>query len=82
MKAKTFDRKFDSGEKILAHRGRGMGIWSSFFFLGQFSSPWMVHQFDAVSGSMKSAFLVSGILGLSGGLVALASASFVSLRRS
>jgi len=46
------------------HRGRGMGIWSSAFFLGQFVSPAMVHQFDLFGGSMQGAFRLAGFIAL------------------
>ncbi len=44
------------------HRGRGMGLWSSAFFLGQFASPIIIHQFAGVSGSMRGGFLVAGLV--------------------
>ena len=59
------------------HRGRGMGAWSSCFFLGQFASPWLVHQLGSVTGSMHRAFLCAGVLGL-----AAAAAAFVAAERS
>jgi MFS family permease len=46
------------------HRGRGMGAWSTCFFLGQFSSPWIVHQLSGATGSMHGAFICAGGLGL------------------
>ncbi len=46
------------------HRGRGMGAWSTCFFLGQFSSPWIVHQLSGTTGSMHGAFICAGVLGL------------------
>lgn len=46
------------------HRGRGMGLWSGSFFLGQFVSPWLVHRLDLAAGSMQGAFLVSGLAAL------------------
>ncbi|HEX8446925.1 MAG TPA: MFS transporter [Sphingomonas sp.] len=46
------------------HRGRGMGVWTACFFFGQFSSPWIVHQFNNVTGTMQGAFLVAGIFGI------------------
>ena len=55
-----------------AHRGRGMGIWSSAFFFGQFVSPLIVHRLDLAAGSMQGAFLVTGIASLVITLVALA----------
>ncbi|WP_343527512.1 MFS transporter [Sphingomonas sp.] len=44
------------------HRGRGMGAWTSAFFLGQFVSPWFVHQFAALGGSMQASFLICGCI--------------------
>ena len=56
------------------HRGRGMGAWSTCFFLGQFSSPWIVHQLSNATGSMHGAFICAGLLGLAGAGVALVAA--------
>jgi MFS family permease len=44
-----------------AHRGRGMGIWASCFFLGQFLSPWLGGLVENVTGSVQGAFAVAGI---------------------
>jgi len=55
------------------HRGRGMGVWTACFFLGQFVSPWLVHRFDLITGSMQGAFLLMGLIGLVSGLVATVS---------
>lgn len=46
------------------HRGRGMGAWTACFFLGQFSSPWLVHKLNDATGSMQGAFLTAGVMGL------------------
>lgn len=46
------------------HRGRGMGLWSGAFFLGQFISPWIVHRLDLTAGSMQGAFVLSGLAAL------------------
>ncbi len=54
------------------HRGRAMGIWTGAFFLGQSQSPRLVHALDASQGSMQSAFLTMGLVGLAGATVALA----------
>jgi MFS family permease len=56
------------------HRGRGMGAWSTCFFLGQFCSPWFVHQLSNATGSMHGAFICAGLLGLAGAGVALVAA--------
>jgi MFS family permease len=46
------------------HRGRGMGIWTTCFFLGQFSSPWLVARIEHVSGDVQSAFAIAGLAGI------------------
>jgi MFS family permease len=46
------------------HRGRGMGIWTTCFFLGQFSSPWLVARLEQATGSVQSAFAVAGLAGV------------------
>lgn len=53
-------------------RGRAMGIWSSAFFLGQFSSPFFVNSAQGFVGSVKGAFVTAGIIG-----VVIAAAIFV-----
>lgn len=52
------------GKFGFAHRGRGMGVWSSAFFLGQAISPLIVGNIAMAAGSMKGAFLTTGIVGL------------------
>ncbi|WP_246447990.1 MFS transporter [Novosphingobium flavum] len=47
-----------------AHRGRGMGVWTSAFFLGQAISPIIVGAVAKASGSMQHAFLVTGMTAL------------------
>lgn len=54
------------------HRGRGMGIWTGAFFLGQSQSPRLVHVIDISSGSMQGAFLLAGLVGLIAAAIALA----------
>lgn len=55
-----------------AHRGRGMGIWASCFFLGQFTSPFFVAAAKAMTnGTVQAAFLVMGIIALVAAGVAL-----------
>ena len=66
--------KFD-----FAHRGRGMGIWTAAFFLGQSQSPRLVHVIDEATGSMQGAFLTAGVIGFAAGVVALLLA--LALRR-
>ncbi|MEL0252153.1 MAG: MFS transporter, partial [Novosphingobium sp.] len=46
------------------HRGRGMGVWTSTFFLGQFVSPLLVSVARTSSGTMQGAFLIAGMLGI------------------
>lgn len=41
-------------------RGRGMGFWTSGFFLGQFISPLIVSAVRGITGSLLSAFIVLG----------------------
>jgi MFS family permease len=53
------------------HRGRAMGLWTAAFFLAQSQSPRLVHVLDTSLGSMQGAFLVAGVAGLIGALVAL-----------
>lgn len=50
------------------HRGRGMGIWSGCFFLGQFVSPLLVSGTQFFSGSIRDAFLILGLVSIAGGL--------------
>lgn len=50
------------------HRGRGMGVWSACFFLGQFVSPLLVTGAQAVSGSVQGAFATMGVIALIGAL--------------
>lgn len=52
-------------------RGRGMGIWTGAFFLGQSQSPRLVHILDAKLGSMQNAFLCAGVIGIGVGIVML-----------
>lgn len=45
-----------------AFRGRGMGFWTSGFFLGQFLSPILVSGVRNLTGDLLSAFAVLGII--------------------
>lgn len=45
-----------------AHRGRGMGVWTSAFFLGQAISPIIVGNVAGAAGSMQGAFLALGLV--------------------
>lgn len=44
-----------------AHRGLGMGLWTSSFFLGQFISPWLTARAEHATGSVQGAFAVAGV---------------------
>jgi MFS family permease len=73
--------KFD-----FAHRGRGMGIWTSAFFLGQAISPIIVGNIAAAAGSMHAAFLITGLVALAvaltGAILALRAPSVMRLAQS
>jgi MFS family permease len=43
-------------------RGRGMGFWTSGFFLGQFISPLVVSAVKSVTGDLLVAFIVFGVI--------------------
>lgn len=53
-----------------AYRGRGMGLWTSAFFLGQFASPLILSGIRAGTGTMQGAFLVAGIAAVVGAVIA------------
>lgn len=53
------------------HRGRGMGVWTSAFFLGQAISPIIVGNISGSVGSMQGAFLTTGVISVAAGLIAL-----------
>lgn len=59
-----------------AHRGRGMGVWTSTFFFGQFISPIIISFISSGMGTMQDAFLIGGLIGVAG-----AGAAFVLLPR-
>jgi len=52
------------------HRGRGFGLWSSAFFLGQFLSPALVGPIASGLGSVQAMFVLTGGAGLLVALVA------------
>lgn len=54
-----------------AHRGRGMGVWTSAFFLGQAISPIIVGNVAHAAGSMQSAFQSTGLVALVAAVVTL-----------
>ena len=43
-------------------RGRGMGFWTSGFFLGQFLNPFFVNFITKMSGGLLSAFVTTGVI--------------------
>lgn len=51
------------------HRGRGMGVWTSAFFLGQFASPLLVSLARTISGTMQGAFVIAGAIGMAVALI-------------
>jgi len=53
------------------HRGKGMGVWTACFFLGQFISPPIVTIIKTVIGSMQGAFAAAGVAGIIGSVVAI-----------
>ncbi|MDQ4419282.1 MFS transporter [Sphingobium sp. DEHP117] len=52
------------GKFSFEHRGRGMGVWTSAFFLGQALSPIIVGNTAGLAGTMQQAFILSGVAGL------------------
>jgi MFS family permease len=58
------------------YRGRGMGIWASAFFLGQFVSPFFVTVMRGWTGSLLNAFVAFGLI-----CIAVALGSQVFARR-
>ena len=63
------------------HRGRGMGVWSASFFLGQFISPPCVALVRNAVGAMQEAFVVSGLISIVGALGVLALVAGTNLRQ-
>lgn len=53
------------------HRGRGMGVWTGCFFLGQFLSPPIVTLVQAAIGTMQGTFMIAGIAAFVGMVIAL-----------
>ncbi len=45
-------------------RGRGMGFWTSGFFLGQFLSPLAVSFVENITGDLLSAFIIFGMVSI------------------
>lgn len=52
------------------HRGRGMGIWTSAFFLGQAISPIIIGYIAKACGTMQMAFLAAGATAAVGAILA------------
>lgn len=50
-------------------RGRGMGFWSSVFFLGQFISPLVVTGVKNMAGSLLNAFVAFGVICIALGII-------------
>jgi MFS family permease len=44
------------------HRGRGMGLWSSSFFIGQFVSPLTVSLLRNITGGLLPAVATFGVI--------------------
>ncbi|WP_299309121.1 MFS transporter [uncultured Croceicoccus sp.] len=59
------------------HRGRGMGIWSACFFLGQFVSPLLFSLANDLSGSVRNAFAWLGALSIAGAIAARLMSKFI-----
>jgi MFS family permease len=53
-----------------SHRGRGMGLWNSCFFVGQFLSPMLVGGVIAVVGGVLSAVAALGLVSLAAAVLA------------
>lgn len=53
-----------------AHRGRGMGIWNSCFFVGQFLSPMLVGGVVALAGGLLPAVTTLGVISFIAAVVA------------
>lgn len=60
------------GKFAFAHRGRGMGVWTSAFFLGQAISPLVIGMIAEAAGSMHNAFVIAGLGGIAIAVLALA----------
>ncbi|WP_343617323.1 MFS transporter [Novosphingobium sp.] len=64
------------------HRGRGMGVWSACFFLGQFTSPLFVSVGTAATGNIQNAFSLLGLIALLGAVTAAVRANIPMKRAS
>lgn len=52
------------------HRGRGMGVWSACFFLGQFVSPLLFSLVSELTPSVRDAFACLGLISIAGAVAA------------
>jgi MFS family permease len=48
------------GSLPMEHRGRGMGLWSTSFFIGQFVSPLVVSLLRSLTGGLLPAVATFG----------------------
>jgi MFS family permease len=60
-----------SGMLPSSHRGRGFGIWTGAFFLGQFVSPVAAAPLLAVTGSVLGLFVAMGAIAFAGTIFCL-----------
>lgn len=51
------------------YRGRGTGIWTGTFFLGQFIAPIIAVALEAVLGGLVNVLAIYGALALTGAIV-------------
>lgn len=58
-----------SGVLPASHRGRGFGIWTGAFFLGQFVSPAIAGPLRAVTGDILGVFVTMGVIAFIGTLL-------------
>lgn len=63
------------------HRGRGMGIWTSAFFLGQAISPNIVGLIREAVGTMQGAFVVTGLIAGTIAAIAILASRLGGVRR-
>jgi len=64
------------------HRGRGMGVWTCAFFLGQAVSPIVIGFLAETAGSMQAAFRIIGIAAVAGGVIAIVALPRLAASRS
>jgi MFS family permease len=64
-----------SGLLPASHRGRGFGIWTGAFFLGQFVSPAIAGPLRAITGGILGVFLTMGIIAFVGTLACIIAAT-------